>query len=75
MAFVVFHLNEPGRPPSRIAVAVDHIVSVREVADDAGTEIKLTDGTLVNVTEPYATIMEDLAQIGLSSGLDQQHKR
>ena len=73
MPFVVFHLNEPGRPPSRVAVAVEHIISIREVADDAGTEIKLSDGTLVNVTEPYGTIMEDLALMGLSSGADLQH--
>ena len=70
MPFVVFHLNEPGRPPSRVAVAVEHIISIREVADDAGTEIKLSDGTLVNVTEQYGTIMEDLARIGLSPGAD-----
>ena len=64
MDFVVFNLNEPGRPSSRIAVAVDHIVSVREVADDAGTEVKLTDGTLINVTEPFRSIMEELARMG-----------
>ena len=72
MDFVVFNLNEPGRPSSRIAVAVDHIVSVREVADDAGTEVKLTDGTLINVTEPYKDIIDSLTQIGLSFGSDQQ---
>ncbi|MCZ0964377.1 hypothetical protein [Paracoccus benzoatiresistens] len=66
MAFVVLHLNEPGRQTSKIALAVDHIVSVREVADDAGTEIKLSDGTLINVTEPYQVIIDDLTESGLS---------
>lgn len=66
MAFVVLHLNEPGRQPSKIALAVNHIVSVREVADDAGTEIKLSDGTLINVTEPYQVIIDDLTESGLS---------
>jgi hypothetical protein len=64
MVFVVLHLNEPGRPASRTAIAIHHIVSVREAADDAGTEIKLTDGTLINVTEPFKTIMEEVARMG-----------
>jgi hypothetical protein len=72
MAFVVFHLNEPGRSASRTAIAIHHIISVREVADDAGTEIKLTDGTLVNVTEPFKIIMGDLAQAGVFSGPPEQ---
>jgi hypothetical protein len=67
MGFVVLHLNEPGRPASRTAIAIHHIISIREVADDAGTEIKLTDGTLINVTEPFKTIMEELAPTGNSS--------
>lgn len=67
MCFVVLHLNEPGRPASRTAIAIHHIISIREVADDAGTEIKLTDGTLINVTEPFKTIMEELAPTGASS--------
>ncbi|MBK4215705.1 hypothetical protein JJJ17_07195 [Paracoccus caeni] len=65
MAFMILHLNEPGREPSRIALAVEHIVSVREVADDAGTEIKLSDGTIVNVTEPYMVIVNDLGHLGV----------
>ena len=72
MAFVVFHLDEPGRAASRIAIATHHIISVREVADDAGTEIKLTDGTLINVTEPFKTIMEELARAGVSFGSHEQ---
>ena len=67
MGFVVLHLNEPGRPASRTAIAIHHIISIREVADDAGTEIKLTDGTLINVTEPFKAIMEELAPMGTSS--------
>ncbi|GGF82311.1 hypothetical protein GCM10011402_38620 [Paracoccus acridae] len=67
MGFVVLHLNEPGRLPSRTALAVRHIISIREEADDAGTEIKLTDGTLINVTEPFKTIMEELARVSNSS--------
>jgi hypothetical protein len=62
MAFVVFHLNEPGRPSGRIAIALHHIISVREVADDAGTEIKLTDGTMVNVCLTSAPV-EQIRQI------------
>ena len=72
MAFVVFHLDEPGRPPGRMAIAIHHVLSVREIADDAGTEIKLSDGTLVNVTEPFKIIMENLAQVGLSLGVDER---
>ncbi|MCZ0963866.1 hypothetical protein [Paracoccus benzoatiresistens] len=72
MAFVVLHLDEPGRSASRIAIAIHHIISVREVADDAGTEIKLTDGTLVNVTEPFKIIMGDLARVAVSSGAHEQ---
>lgn len=67
MIFVVLHLNEPGRPASRTAIAIRHIISIREAADDAGTEIKLTDGTLINVTESFKTILEELARMRASS--------
>ncbi|MBK4217037.1 hypothetical protein JJJ17_13960 [Paracoccus caeni] len=65
MAFMILHLNEPGRSPSRIALAVEHIISVRETVDDAGTEIKLSDGTIINVTEPYMVIVNDLGHLGV----------
>ncbi|MFC3628362.1 hypothetical protein ACFOM8_02775 [Paracoccus angustae] len=42
------------------------------MADDAGTEVKLTDGTLINVTEPYSDIIDSLIEVGLSLGSDKQ---
>ncbi|TWI34290.1 hypothetical protein [Paracoccus sulfuroxidans] len=65
MAFLILHLNEPGRQASKVALAIEHIVSVREIADDAGTEIKMSDGTIINVTEPYSVIINDLTQFGV----------
>ena len=88
MPFVVFHLNEPGRPPSRVAVAVERSaprgVSVpnadRVALVVAGVDVLRGDRAAVRasvrraaMTEPYGTIMEDLARIGLSSGADLQH--
>lgn len=65
MAFIVLHLNEPGRTASRVALAVEHVSSVREVADDAGTEIRLSDGSIINAIETYKAILSSLASIGV----------
>ena len=65
MTFIILHLNEPGRTESRVALAVEHISSVREVADDAGTEIRLSDGSIINAIETYKTILGSLANLGV----------
>lgn len=65
MTFIILSLSEPGRPESRVALAVGHISSVREVADDAGTEIRLSDGSIINVTEPYKAIVSSLEKVGV----------
>lgn len=65
MTFIVLHLNEPGRTASKVALAVRHISSVREVADDAGTEIRLSDGSIINVIEAYKAIVSCLANFGV----------
>ena len=63
MTFIILHLNEPGRQASKVALAVAHISSVREVADDAGTEVRLSDGSIVNVIETYKAIIDAACQV------------
>lgn len=65
MTFIILHLNEPGRQASKVALAAAHISSVREVADDAGTEVRLSDGSIVNVIETYKAIINELASLGV----------